>query len=423
MTPLAAYLLLFVAVGAGFILVHLLAGMLIRPSRPDAEKGTIYECGEPTIGSAWVQFDVRYYVVALLFVIFDVEVAFFFPWAEVFGRANAIANLPEPANAAELKQAATTLVDLAVRPDVATDVRARAEAASRLTPQGVAALDALLAEEREARSASPRRSSTISILGEIPATQLGMFSGVKPEVYETLKAEATRLEPALKKLASARKEAVAELMASLKPPDSQQPWAKGPEVVSEDYLKKRSLAELTALEPVLSYDRINPLETVRARLLRTARGALTAADARVAPVQAELVRQVNVTVAAIEKSLPGSSSKGVRDLTWETIHALGSLPDSARQSLASGELGPQLILALRKGRSSTAPGEPEANLLFARARVEARYLAWLALIEVLVFFGVLLVGFAYLWRRGDIEWVRSTAAERLQASGTPREGA
>ncbi len=88
---LAAYLLLFVVVGVGFILVHLLAGKIIRPSKPGVEKGTIYECGEPTIGSAWVQFDLRFYVVALLFVIFDVEVAFFFPWAEVFGKANAVA--------------------------------------------------------------------------------------------------------------------------------------------------------------------------------------------------------------------------------------------------------------------------------------------------------------------------------------------
>src|SRR5262245_53714978 len=94
MTPLAAYILLFLAIGVGFIFVHLLAGKLIRPARPSSEKGTIYECGEPTIGSAWVQFDLRFYVVALLFVIFDVEVAFFFPWAEVFGKANSIANDP-----------------------------------------------------------------------------------------------------------------------------------------------------------------------------------------------------------------------------------------------------------------------------------------------------------------------------------------
>lgn len=90
MTQLVGYLLLFLAVGAGFILIHLLAGKMIRPAKPDAEKMTIYECGEPTIGSAWIQFDLRFYVVALLFVIFDVEVAFFFPWAVVFGEANAL---------------------------------------------------------------------------------------------------------------------------------------------------------------------------------------------------------------------------------------------------------------------------------------------------------------------------------------------
>jgi len=97
MLDLVGYLLLFLVVGVGFILVHLLAGKLIRPARPDAEKMTIYECGEPTIGSAWVQFDLRFYVVALLFVIFDVEVAFFFPWAVVFGKANALANNRLPA--------------------------------------------------------------------------------------------------------------------------------------------------------------------------------------------------------------------------------------------------------------------------------------------------------------------------------------
>jgi NADH-quinone oxidoreductase subunit A len=88
---LAGYLLLFIAVGVFFIFSHLFVAKLLRPNKPGAEKGTIYECGEPTIGSAWVQFDLRFYVVALLFVIFDVEVAFFFPWAEVFGKANAVA--------------------------------------------------------------------------------------------------------------------------------------------------------------------------------------------------------------------------------------------------------------------------------------------------------------------------------------------
>ncbi|MBI1831957.1 MAG: NADH-quinone oxidoreductase subunit A [Planctomycetes bacterium] len=94
---LVFFLVVFVAVGVVFLFIHLLMGSMIRPSSPDPEKLTIYECGEPTVGSAWIQFDLRFYVVALLFVIFDVEVAFFFPWATVFGKANQLANpdLPE----------------------------------------------------------------------------------------------------------------------------------------------------------------------------------------------------------------------------------------------------------------------------------------------------------------------------------------
>ena len=84
---IVAYLALFAAVGIVFLFVNLLVGRLVRPHDPHAEKLEIYECGEPTIGSSFVQFDLRFYVVALLFIIFDVEVAFFFPWAAVFGKA------------------------------------------------------------------------------------------------------------------------------------------------------------------------------------------------------------------------------------------------------------------------------------------------------------------------------------------------
>ncbi len=95
MTELVGYMALFVVVAVFFVFIHLVAGRFIRPVKPDPEKSTIYECGEPTIGSSWIQFDLRFYVVALLFVIFDVEVAFFFPWAVVFGKVNALAKLDE----------------------------------------------------------------------------------------------------------------------------------------------------------------------------------------------------------------------------------------------------------------------------------------------------------------------------------------
>src|SRR5262245_24538234 len=104
MSHLVFYLLIFFVVGVFFLFFHLMLGKLVRPARPEADKLTTYECGEPTIGSAWIQFDLRYYVVALLFVIFDVEVAFFFPWAVVFGKANTLAMTAAPASDADRQQ-------------------------------------------------------------------------------------------------------------------------------------------------------------------------------------------------------------------------------------------------------------------------------------------------------------------------------
>ncbi len=92
MADLNLHLLLAVVAGIGFILVPLLAGRLVRPNLPNEEKDAPYECGEPAIGSAYVQFDLRFYVVALLFIIFDVEVAFFFPWGTIFGGATQLAD-------------------------------------------------------------------------------------------------------------------------------------------------------------------------------------------------------------------------------------------------------------------------------------------------------------------------------------------
>ena len=76
--------LVFLLVGCGFVAVNMLIGWLVRPSRPNDKKATIYECGEPVFGDAWLRFDIRFYIVALVFVIFDVEVIFLFPWAVVF---------------------------------------------------------------------------------------------------------------------------------------------------------------------------------------------------------------------------------------------------------------------------------------------------------------------------------------------------
>jgi NADH-quinone oxidoreductase subunit A len=99
MIDIVSHLQLFVVLGVVFLLLPLVAGLFVRPTVPTKEKLAAYECGEPTIGSSYVQFDLRFYVVALLFIIFDVEVAFFFPWAAVFGGGTQLldARLSDPA--------------------------------------------------------------------------------------------------------------------------------------------------------------------------------------------------------------------------------------------------------------------------------------------------------------------------------------
>jgi NADH-quinone oxidoreductase subunit A len=94
---IVAYLALFGTVAISFVLVSLLLGRFVRPSAPSPEKQAIYECGEPAVGSGFVQFDLRFYVVALVFLIFEVEVAFFFPWAAVFGKVVRLTDRNVPA--------------------------------------------------------------------------------------------------------------------------------------------------------------------------------------------------------------------------------------------------------------------------------------------------------------------------------------
>ena len=83
---------LFVAFGAAFVFINLAVGALVRPQIPNPEKAAVYECGEPSIGTSWVQFDLRFYIVALVFLIFDVEVALFYPWAVAYGSAAELGN-------------------------------------------------------------------------------------------------------------------------------------------------------------------------------------------------------------------------------------------------------------------------------------------------------------------------------------------
>ena len=88
-----ASILVFLATVAGLLLFALVLWKVLRPSRFSEEKLTTYECGETPVGNAWVQFNIRFYVFALVFVVFDVEAVFLLPWATVFREIGLLAYL------------------------------------------------------------------------------------------------------------------------------------------------------------------------------------------------------------------------------------------------------------------------------------------------------------------------------------------
>ena len=79
--------LVFSGVGLVFVFANLVIASVLRPKRTHTDGLETYECGEETIGDAWIQFDIRYYTVALVYVVFAVEIAFLFPWALVLNDA------------------------------------------------------------------------------------------------------------------------------------------------------------------------------------------------------------------------------------------------------------------------------------------------------------------------------------------------
>jgi NADH-quinone oxidoreductase subunit A len=172
-TTVAGYLAIFALVGVLFVFVNLLIGRLIRPKLPNQEKLEIYECGEPTIGSSFVQFDLRFYVVALLFIIFDVEVALFFPWATVFGKTTQLSDERFPIVAADAPLENPTLT-----PD----------AAARLWEMGVTRPVVAPISEQEARTlgvprdAASRTEAAIRLsarrLAWTSFADIGVFFGV-----------------------------------------------------------------------------------------------------------------------------------------------------------------------------------------------------------------------------------------------------
>jgi NADH-quinone oxidoreductase subunit A len=90
LTAYASVLVFLVAV-VGLLLFVLVLWKVLRPERFSEEKTTTYECGEEPVGSAWIQFNIRFYVFALIFIVFDVEAVFLLPWAVVFRELGTLA--------------------------------------------------------------------------------------------------------------------------------------------------------------------------------------------------------------------------------------------------------------------------------------------------------------------------------------------
>jgi NADH-quinone oxidoreductase subunit A len=83
-----AQVLLFLVGGLLFVGLALFVSRLLRPNKPNPEKNATYESGESPIGSPWIQFNIRFYILALIFILFEVEIVFLFPWATVFADKN-----------------------------------------------------------------------------------------------------------------------------------------------------------------------------------------------------------------------------------------------------------------------------------------------------------------------------------------------
>ena len=87
-------ILVFLVLGVLFILAGYGVNALLSKKKPNPIKNATYECGEETVGNSWVQFNMRFYVIALLFLIFDVEIVFLFPWATVYAAPQFLSNIP-----------------------------------------------------------------------------------------------------------------------------------------------------------------------------------------------------------------------------------------------------------------------------------------------------------------------------------------
>jgi NADH-quinone oxidoreductase subunit A len=468
MTPLAAYLLLFVAVGVGFIFVHLLAGYFIRPNRPHSEKATIYECGEPTIGSSWVQFDLRFYVVALLFVIFDVEVAFFFPWAEVFGKANALnanavqtSTAPQgssfsalgemlgfgsnsanaqgtktPPTAAQYNKLAKNVLDLGtptalMAPSIPKD---QPKTEPMRQAMGWMALEKATANGKEstlalARELKEQKTKPIYLLLQTTRPEFfEIMQKLTPEVVKKMEGPAKRFGETLSRIEAEQMQGGKDFVAAYSkylenpkktrvrpvPLDTVQVTLNAvPENTSRE-LRTRSVGEMKAGPQAVSLNVLGQLGDPMTKQPPPFRTFVPEAVDAVRELEDKHHKLLSDEIAVLQKSmvevltplvagtpLAEHLANFVDRMSWDNWNTLTVLTPEQIEGLAN--LDQYLLKALD-------------DRIIQETQDTSKSLAWMALGEIIVFFGVLLVGFVYLWKRGDLEWVRTTSEH-----GTPTQ--
>ncbi|VAX39767.1 NADH ubiquinone oxidoreductase chain A [hydrothermal vent metagenome] len=335
MAELVGHFLILALIIIGFLIVPLLVGRLVRPNLPTEEKDAIYECGEPTIGTSYIQFDLRFYVVALLFIIFDVEIAFFFPWAKIYGQATQLADT-------RLEE---THIGAVLTPD---DQTTRNSFSIRFNSAVSGTCSEAPKENRE------NKKLAITLQGLLPKEkgpyQIRFTSGaLAGKMYRVARYHDS------KKLVTLR-ESLPQIPK------------QGVEFVIDNYKK------------------------------------------RVYAGKASQLYWTSGTNKGEHSSIVSYNAK------TETLTLTEPLPNPVQKSDAFAIADPARLLLTEKILSQP-PGSVSAEDAISAST--GFKLAVVGFLDILVFFAVLLVGFAYVWMRGDLDWVRAVAERARQNSPVP----
>jgi NADH:ubiquinone oxidoreductase subunit 3 (subunit A) len=338
MSDLVFHLVLFTVAGVTMVAAPLMIGRLLRPKLPNAEKDAVYECGEPTIGSSFIQFDLRFYTVALLFIVFDVEVAFFFPWTAMYGNT-------------------MQLTDTQMTPDARIEL---SEKLLNISSDDHPHLNGLrIASIRDAKTA-----------------KLNLTAEAAQAIQDSVNARNGEFHLKAESLETEKKTTQAVLLAQTRSGTDELIW---------------TLAEVkTALEKV---DR-----SISDACTKDEDEDVTVAQKLAeSPALDELIRKTDADYRT------HSDDEKDDELVFPKILRKAILGARKAEFLAFKN---DAMLSAIADELGVDKADVASRFITAE---DARSMGWLAFADIAVFFGVLLVGFAYVWKRGDLEWVRAVS--------------